>query len=319
MPPAVERLPAATSTPDAADVEFSARPGYLAAVSGSPPYPLPLSTVPLEDELGDVLEKAMTCSGLNAYALAQRSGVAEGRILDAVDYRSELDAAECCRLARALGLNEVGLCALASGKYPLPEPDGLPFPLWPLRVPYGIGVLNSYLVGAGGAGTVLFDTGPALGPHTVVWPAAAPACTAVFITHVDLEHVGGMREILQRFGTAQAFVPEGETTAGTQPLAEGDTLRFGGLEIAVFRTPGHCAKHNCYQVRVPGVPAARSLLITGDLVFAGSAGGPYHCQAQLRRHLRRVLEAVPPDTVVAPGHGPLTTAGNELRYNPFAA
>jgi len=59
--------------------------------------------------------------------------------------------------------------------------------------------------------------------------------------------------------------------------------------------------------------------VSGDLIFAGSAGGPYHCHRQLRAHLRRVLAAVPADTVVAPGHGPMTTAGNELRFNPFVA
>jgi glyoxylase-like metal-dependent hydrolase (beta-lactamase superfamily II) len=77
--------------------------------------------------------------------------------------------------------------------------------------------------------------------------------------------------------------------------------------------------HNCYHVRSASVPSARSLLISGDLIFAGSAGGPYHCQRQLRAHLRRVLAAVPADTVVAPGHGPMTTAGNELRFNPFVS
>ena len=75
--------------------------------------------IALEDELGDVLEKAMNCAGLTPEALAERSGVAVSRILDAIDYRPELGAAECSRLAAALGLNEVGLCALASGKYPL--------------------------------------------------------------------------------------------------------------------------------------------------------------------------------------------------------
>jgi glyoxylase-like metal-dependent hydrolase (beta-lactamase superfamily II) len=59
------------------------------------------------------------------------------------------------------------------------------------------------------------------------------------------------------------------------------------------------------------------LLISGDLVFAGSAGGGYFCCRQLQANVRRVLEAVPPGTVIAPGHGPLTTAENELRYNPF--
>jgi glyoxylase-like metal-dependent hydrolase (beta-lactamase superfamily II) len=62
---------------------------------------------------------------------------------------------------------------------------------------------------------------------------------------------------------------------------------------------------------------APGLLLSGDLFFAGSIGGAHFCQKQLATHLRRMLSAVPPNTVIAPGHGPMTTAENELRYNPF--
>jgi glyoxylase-like metal-dependent hydrolase (beta-lactamase superfamily II) len=89
--------------------------------------------------------------------------------------------------------------------------------------------------------------------------------------------------------------------------------------VTVFSTPGHAAAHNCYLVSAPGARSGNSLLISGDLIFAGSAGGGYFCHRQLRTHLRRVLEAVPPATIVAPGHGPMTTAENELRFNPFVA
>ena len=285
-----------------------------------PSHPLaPLPPVPLEDELGDVLEKAMSCAGLSPEALAARSGVPEAKIRDAVDYRPELEPRECSRLALALGLNEVGLCALASGKYPLPEADGLPFAVWPLRIPFGIGVVNAYVVGGDDGGALLFDTGPGTTGAAGAWPAAVSRCDAVFITHVEPEHVGGLREVMARFGIGRAFVPAGGSVPGAEAMGEGETYRCGSLEVAAFRTPGHCAMHNCYHVRTPALPQARSLLVTGDLVFAGSAGGPYHCQKQLRQHLRRVLEAVPPETVVAPGHGPLTTAGNELRYNPFVS
>jgi hydroxyacylglutathione hydrolase len=272
--------------------------------------------VPLEDELGDVLEKAMSCAGLNPEELARKSGVPLSAILDAVDYRPDLGPAECARLAAALGLNEVGLCALASGRYPLPDSEGLPFHLWPLRMAYGIGVVNAYAVsGAEGGPGLLFDAGPGAGALEAAWPSALRAIAAVFITHVEAEHAGGLTGALARFGLEAAHVPS--AGAGGIPMGEGDTFSLGPLRVTAFRTPGHCASHNCYHVRSEALPRARSLLVSGDLVFAGSAGGPYHCRMQLRQHLRRVLEAVPPDTVVAPGHGPMTTAGNELRYNPF--
>ena len=72
-------------------------------------------TIPLEDELGDVLEKAMRHAGLSDEALAARSGVSPAKILDAIDYRPDLSPEDLQRLAGALGLNEIGLCALGCG------------------------------------------------------------------------------------------------------------------------------------------------------------------------------------------------------------
>ena len=273
--------------------------------------------IPLEDELGDVLEKAMSCAGLTPETLSMKSGVPLARIRDAVDYRPELVASECGRLASALGLNEVGLCALAQGKYPLPDSEGLPFRVWPLRMIHGIGVVNAYVVEVCDGRGLLFDTGPGSEALHTSWPAAVRSLDAIFVTHIEAEHVGGLRDAVERFGVSKAFIPSGADSTLAAPMAEGETFASGPLQVTAFRTPGHCAMHNCYHVRSNAGPGARSLLISGDLVFAGSAGGPYHCQKQLRAHLRRVLAAVPPDTVVAPGHGPMTTAGNELRYNPF--
>ena len=60
-------------------------------------------TVPLEDELGDVLEKAMRHAGLTEEALAARAGVPPAKILDAIDYRPDLSSADLRRLAPAWG------------------------------------------------------------------------------------------------------------------------------------------------------------------------------------------------------------------------
>lgn len=274
--------------------------------------------VPLEDELGDILEKAMTCAGLNPETLAIKARVPVTAIQDAIDYRPELSADECRRLAVALGLNEVGLCALAFNKYPLPASEDLPFRLWPLRMPHGIGVVNAYVIaGPDKERGLLFDAGPGPGAPLRGWPAEIRAIDALFVTHIEAEHAGGLRGAVEHFGLRGAYIPAGTQSPLGIAMGEGETIRAGGLEVTAFRTPGHCALHNCYHIRLADAASGRSLLISGDLVFAGSAGGPYYCQRQLREHLRRVLETVPGDTVVAPGHGPMTTAANELRYNPF--
>jgi hydroxyacylglutathione hydrolase len=277
--------------------------------------PLPL---PLEDEVGDVLEKAMRRADVTPETVAARARVPLAKILDAVDYRSDLTCDELRRLASVLDLNEVGLCALGSGQYPKPEIAALPFCVWPLRMPHGIGVANAYLVGeCGGSRAILFDTGAGIGAIEAVWPPAVRDLDAVFLTHVEGEHAGGLCEVVARFAVPNAFVPEGAHAPCGRPMGEGETKNYGAFEITAFATPGHAAAHNCYLVRRAGVRGGRGLLVSGDLVFAGSAGGAYFSTEQLQANLSRVLRTVPPDTIVAPGHGPLTTAENELRYNPF--
>ncbi len=280
----------------------------------------PPPILPLEDELGDVLEKALRHLGLADETLARRAGVPLAKIQDAIDYRPDLTTAEVRRLAAALGLNEVGLCALASGHYPRPEIGPLPFCVRSLRMPHGIGVANAYLVGeCDGDRAVLFDTGAGMSALESVWPRAVRRLDAVFLTHVEAEHAGGLCDVVERFGVSAAFIPLGASAPCGRPVGEGETKMVGSLEIKAFSTPGHAAAHNCYVVRAPAAPSGAALLISGDLVFAGSAGGGYFSHERLRANLRRVLGAVPPATVIAPGHGPLTTVENELRYNPFLA
>lgn len=275
--------------------------------------------LPLEDELGDVLEKALRRTRATPEQLAARANVPLTKIRDAIDYRSDLSCAELRRLAAALELNEVGLCALGSGRYPLAEIGALPFCVWPLRMPHGIGVANAYVVAeCGSTAGVLFDTGAGIEALSAAWPTGIRAISAVFLTHVEPEHAGGLCDVVTRFKVSAAFVPAGAHAPCGEGLGEGGSKRFGDLEVTAFATPGHAAAHNCYLVRSVAARGAGALLISGDLVFAGSVGGAYFSAEQLQSSLRRMLGAVPPRTVIAPGHGPLTTVENELRYNPFA-
>jgi glyoxylase-like metal-dependent hydrolase (beta-lactamase superfamily II) len=277
-----------------------------------------LNCAPLEDELGDVLEKAMRRAGLNEEALAQRAHVPMSGILDAINYRSELSAEELCRLAAVLRLNEIGLCALGCGHYPLPPLGALPFSVYPLQMKHGIGVVNAYIVAESGASRgVLFDTGPGIEALQMVWPKAIEDIEAVFLTHVEGEHVGGLCEVVERFGVQAAYCPVGAVAQCSKTLGEGERRIFPGLHVTAFSTPGHSPAHNCYLIEASSTRTGTALLISGDLFFAGSVGCAHFCQRQLATHLRRMLQAVPAGTVIAPGHGPMTTAENELRYNPF--
>jgi len=276
--------------------------------------------IPLEDELGDVLEKAMRHAHLTEHELASKADVPREKIRDAIDYRYDLASDELHRLSNALRLNEVGLAALAQGRYPLPQVSGLPFCLYPLRTPHGIGVANAYVVADCSLSSgLLFDCGSDAALLRRVWPKNIKRLDAIFITHAETEHVGGLRGLLTEFGSVPVFAPEGAGLEGALSIGEGARLTFGGFEVKTLRTPGHVEAHNCYVVTSPRLPTAAPLVVSGDMLFAGSVGAPYFCRDRSAESLQRLFVQLPETTVVAPGHGPLTTIQNERRYNPFVS
>lgn len=276
----------------------------------------------MEDELGDVLEKAMRLRGLDAPALSARSQVSEEQILDALDYRyDDLAPADLDRLSSALGIASAGLRELASGRYPLPVIAGLPFCLHPLRTPHGLGTANAYLVTDCRSGEgILFDTGPDPQRLRRMWPAQVTSLLAVFLTHAETEHTGALADVRRLFGPVPVFAPKGAAIPGATGLADGARMECGAYSIETLATPGHAEAHNAYLVSTVRTPAlhATPLLVCGDLLFAGSIGGGYYCVRRLREQVTRIFSTLPPATVLAPGHGPLTTLAHELTHNPFA-
>lgn len=272
---------------------------------------------PLEDELGDVLEKAARHAALTYEAVARAANVELSRIHDAIDYRPDLKPAELSRLAQVLSLNEVGLCALAQGAYPQPEVGALPFCLFPLRMPFGVGVANAYILSQGGDTGVLFDTGASGAELKRAWPARIKKLAAVFVTHYEAEHIGGLEEVMHEFGLNHFYGPPTGRWPRCLSLGEGQAVEVGGFSITALLTPGHAVEHNCYVVALAKQPEHAELLVSGDLIFAGSLGGGYFCCQRQLKHARRVLAALAPEVLIAPGHGPFSTVANERRFNPF--
>lgn len=102
------------------------------------------------------------------------------------------------------------------------------------------------------------------------------------------------------------------------PLAGGEHLRIAGLGVDVLAVPGHTPGSITYRLRADdGEP---DVIFTGDTLFAGTVGRtdlPGGSSAQLLSSIATQLLTLPDDTVVAPGHGPASTIGDERAGNPF--
>jgi glyoxylase-like metal-dependent hydrolase (beta-lactamase superfamily II) len=98
----------------------------------------------------------------------------------------------------------------------------------------------------------------------------------------------------------------------------GQRLTFGDYEVRVHHTPGHCPGGVCLQIGKTGTVG--NDLFVGDTLFAGSIGRtdlPGGDHATLLSSIRGVLFPFGDEARVYPGHGPMTTIGQERRTNPF--
>lgn len=196
-----------------------------------------------------------------------------------------------------------------------------------------LGVNCGVLSAENGAGALVIDPGGDGARILRALGDEAPA--AILLTHCHYDHIGAVRELLERFPECalychkdcaaglrdpgmnlSALITGVPYDAGKEPQllpGQGKTS-LAGLEIEVFHVPGHSPGQLCYYFPQGGV------VFCGDTVFAGGIGRsdlPGGDGELLRRKCIQMLEALPAQTVLIPGHGPRTTAGEELENNPF--
>jgi glyoxylase-like metal-dependent hydrolase (beta-lactamase superfamily II) len=155
----------------------------------------------------------------------------------------------------------------------------------------------------------------------------------IVVTHAHIDHVGGAMKLKQLTGapillnqndsdllrmmdTQAAWLgmrPPGKV-AIDQSIGSGDTVKAGAVEGQVLYTPGHTEGSICLYFE------AEKRLFAGDTLFAGSIGRtdlPGGSYDKIIHSLHESVLTLPDETVVVPGHGSLTTIGEERETNPF--
>jgi hydroxyacylglutathione hydrolase len=283
------------------------------AVAGHAPY---RSGVNLEDHPGDIIRKARAMCNVSTAAAANAAGISEAELSALEESGQIAKRPGFAALARLAGLNPAKLEGIANGWLPA-EKD---LSVWhELRVFTTAGdgmTVNCCLVwDEATRDAALFDTGFDAKPILDCIAENRLQLRHVFITHSHYDHVEALPKIREAFPKARLH--SGSKNAPVdQRNKPSEIVHLGGLRITHRETPGHAEDGVTYIVG-NWQEDAPHVAIVGDAIFAGSIGRGNQSWDLARQKVREQILALPPETLICPGHGPLTTVAEEREHNPF--
>ncbi|HEY5408682.1 MAG TPA: MBL fold metallo-hydrolase [Ginsengibacter sp.] len=152
-------------------------------------------------------------------------------------------------------------------------------------------------------------------------------------THCHLDHVFGNKFIAESYRLTLKIHKNEEAVLQMAPasglmfnlpfdnyagelifLKEGDVISLGEDSLRVIEAPGHSPGSICFYCE------KQKFIIGGDVLFYQSIGRtdlPGGSHESLIKNIKEKLFVLPQDVKVYPGHGPATTIGDEIKYNPY--
>jgi hydroxyacylglutathione hydrolase len=270
----------------------------------------------LEDHVGDVLRKARLMGKVPPEAVARATGWTVEELSAVEDSGKFARRPDFTTLGALLGLQPAKLEALADGWLPAPVDTTRWREFRQFTTTQGGNAVHCYLVwDEVTREAALFDTG---------WDPAAVFATVeaeelqlkhFFITHSHHDHIAGFDAVRAKFPRIAIHTD----MKGAPPQFKNrrnDCLHVGSLRVTNRDTPGHVEDGVTYLVG-NWPDDAPHVAIVGDAIFAGSMGGAKEHGDLAKSKVREQILTLPADTLICPGHGPLTTVAWEKQNNPF--
>ena len=266
--------------------------------------------LPLEDNFTDVIGKAQRGLQASDEQLAAKSGVAVSELARVKE--GEVNEAVLRKIGPVLNLASSALVELAKKAWYPSVPTDLPG-LACFNTTWSDMTVNSYLVwDPKTAQGVCFDTGADSSGMAKFADSKQIKLQLILLTHTHPDHIADLGRLKSVTGAA-AFVCKLEAIEGAETFEAGKRFVVGNLQIEARQTKGHSRGGITYVVN--GLP--NRIAVVGDAMFASSMGGGGVSYSDALNTNRQNILTLPDDTILCPGHGPLTTVGQERVHNPF--
>ena len=269
----------------------------------------------LEDHLGDILRKARAMKNVSSEAAAKAAGLSEAEFSALEESGGISTQPNFAALGQLLSLNSAKLEKIAKGWTPA-EVD---LSLW--RELRQITTTRDYAVNCHlvwdeiSHEAALFDTGWDAEPIFKIIEENQLQLKHLFITHMHEDHIAAMGAIREKF--PKIHLHSNSKTAPPQSRNRAnDFVHLNNLRITNRETPGHAEDGVTYIVG-NWPEDAPFVAIVGDAIFAGSIGRGNQSWDLAREKVRENIFSLPAETLICPGHGPVTTVAEEKANNPF--
>jgi hydroxyacylglutathione hydrolase len=270
----------------------------------------------LEDNLGDVVRKARKAGNITPEVAAKAAGISTEELAALESSGEAKPGLNFAGLAQATGLNAAKLERLAKGWTPQAHDLSRWREVRIISTERGGNTVNCVLVwDEVSREAALFDTGWDAAPIFQVLDSEKLELKHLFLTHSHEDHIAAMQSIRERF--PKLLIHTDTKSAPPQHKnRRNDCIHLGSLRITNRETPGHADDGVIYLVgNFPD--DAPHVAIIGDTIFAGSLASGFISWDVLKERVRSQIFTLPNDTLLCPGHGPVTTVAEEKENNPF--